>query len=253
MFYIRYTKIGINLYALIISIIFSLIINQMIIKVQSIDVIVNIKTKDNSIIKLSINSSDFINFFNGHNKFQNRYWVVQFMNYINKIIKIYKKKRIINTEKKANKEKKVFFTDERNNNTDGNKNKKKYIYNDYSKDNSTGKKSNKTDNRTKIQNMKYLNIIDKKIFNTEKKLESQKKKDKKGIPIKDIKLSLKEKEFTINNSNDNDNDKAIDNDKVDNANKNNIQILDESENEVDDTLRCETLKNAFQSTEEDLT
>ena len=204
-------------------------------------------------IKYSINSSDFINFFNGHNKFQNRYWVVQFMNYINKIIKIYKKKRIINTEKKANKEKKVFFTDERNNNTDGNKNKKKYIYNDYSKDNSTGKKSNKTDNRTKIQNMKYLNIIDKKIFNTEKKLESQKKKDKKGIPIKDIKLSLKEKEFTINNSNDNDNDKAIDNDKVDNANKNNIQILDESENEVDDTLRCETLKNAFQSTEEDLT
>jgi hypothetical protein len=179
------------------------------------------------------------------------------MNYISKIKKIYKEIkiknfRIISTERKMNKEEKIFIINERNNNTDGNNNRNKNNCID-SKNNSTGKKSNKTENRTKIQNMKYINITDKKKYNTEKKIESHKKKDKREILVKDIKLSLKEKEFTINNSNDNDNDKAIDNDKVDNANKNNIQILDESENEVDDTLRCETLKNAFQSTEEDLT
>ena len=200
-------------------------------------------------IKYSVNPSDFINFLNGKNKFQNRYWIIQFMNYISKIKKIYKEIkiknfRIISTERKMNKEEKIFIINERNNNTDGNNNRNKNNCID-SKNNSTGKKSNKTENRTKIQNMKYINITDKKKYNTEKKIESHKKKDKREILVKDIKLSLKEKEFTINNDNDND--------KVNNKDKNNIQNLDDSENEVDDTLRCETLKNAFQGTEKDLT
>lgn len=210
--------------------------NKKIEQIRNLLIILTIK----GFINYNINPSNFIDFFNGENKFQSRYWVVQFMNYISNISKIYEKSKnktnykIINTEKKKNSRKILLLVDERNNNTDGNKNISKNNFFD-SKSNSTGRKSNKTDN---IQNLKYKNISDKKIYNTEKKLESH----KHGILDKDIKLSLKEKEIIINNINDT----AID------SNKDNIQNLDDSENEVNDTVRCETLKNAYQGIEEDL-
>ena len=187
-------------------------------------------------IQYSINPSNFVNFFNGENKSKKIYCVVQFMTYIRIITKIYEENKnkinykISNTEKKTSKGEKHLIFKERNNNTEGKKNNSKNNCNE-SKNNSTGRKSNKTD-RFKIKNMKYKNISDKHIFNTEHKLESYKKKTEREKLIKDIKLSTKGKEIVINNDDDKDNDK--------------IKILDESENEVNDTVRCETLKNAYQ-------
>ena len=190
-------------------------------------------------IQYSINPSNFVNFFNGENKSKKIYCVVQFMTYIESITKIYKenknkiKYKISNTEKKTSEGEKQLIYKERNNNTEGKKNNSKNNCNE-SKNNSTGRKGNKTDN-IKIKNMKYRNISDKHIFNTEHKLESYKKKTEREKLIKDIKLSTKGKEIVINNDDDKDND--------------NIKILDESENEVNDTVRCETLKNAYQDIE----
>ena len=187
-------------------------------------------------IQFSINPSNFVNFFNGENKLKKFYCVAQFMTYIRSITEIYKENKnkinykISNTEKKTSKGEKHLIFKERNNNTEGKKNNSKNNCNE-SKNNSTGRKSNKTD-RFKIKNMKYKNISDKHIFNTEHKLESYKKKTEREKLIKDIKLSTKGKEIAINNDDDNDNDR--------------IKILDESENEVNDTVRCETLKNAYQ-------
>lgn len=124
---------------------------------------------------------------------------------------------------------------------EGNKNNSKNNCND-SKNNSTGRKSNKTDNKIKIKNMKYRNISNKQIFNTEQKLESHKKKVEREKLIKDIKLLMNRD--IKNNSTANDNDEGKD--------KVNIEKLDESENEVNDTVRCETLKNACQDIEIDL-
>jgi len=200
-------------------------------------------------IQYSINPSSFINFFNGENKLKNFYCVVQFMNYIRSITKIYKESKnknkinykISKTEKKISKGKKILFTNERNNYTDNKNNNSKNNCND-TKTYSTERKSNKTDNRIEVKNMKYINISDKHIFNTEQNIESYKKKDESEKIIKDIKLSMKGKEITINNTIDNDDGKDI----------NNIKKLDESENEVDDTVRCETLKNAYQDIEVDV-
>jgi hypothetical protein len=79
-----------------------------------------------------------------------------------------------------------------------------------------------------------------------------KKSQNKKSSHKSDNIEIRRKINIIPNNKDKNNKDKNNKDK-NNKDKNNIKNLDDSENEVDDTLRCETLKNAFQGTEKDLT
>ena len=192
----------------------------------------------NGDINFNINPNDFVNFFNSENKSKNRNIVEQFMRVIKNIIKIYKEnkrnniKKIngkinSNTDKKVNnsERKKNKNMEEKNNVTDG-------------KNNSTGIKSFNTEGKICDTGVKTKNISDIYIYKTEGKT------DKNEIGKKN-----RANRVTLSN------DENLNTKKILKENKLNNNIIDNdssSQDEINDTIRCETPRNVHKETKIDI-
>ena len=172
----------------------------------------------NGEIIFNIYPNQYVNFFNSENKLKNRLYAQQLVKFIKNAIKL-------------NKKYKNYFK----------KNYNKYNYNTKKKKYYIERKKNKTDEKYKKKNTK--NKIEKsinlenKIFNTENKNKNIKSNNleitrNKHISLSNIyiydKMFDKKKYFSLNKS----------------ENKNN----DSSDDEINDTVRCETPKNLDKET-----
>ena len=196
----------------------------------------------NGDINFNIYPNEFVNFFNGENKSKNRNIVDQFMRIIKNIIKIYKdnKKNNIkkmsgklnsNTDKKANnsERKKNKNTEEKNNVTDG-------------KNNSTGIKSINTEGKICDTEIKSKNIIDSHIYKTEGKTEKN-----------DTGKKNRTNRVTLSNDENFNTKKILKESKLNNKANNNIIDNDSSsQDEINDTIRCETPRNVHKEAKIDL-
>ena len=196
----------------------------------------------NGDINFNIYPNDFVNFFNGENKSKNRNVVEQFMRIIKNIIKIYKEnkrnnikkinckinsntnKKVNNSERKKNKN-----MDERNNVTDG-------------KNNSTGIKSFNTEGKICDTGVKSKNISDTYIYKTEGKTgknQIAKKNRTNRVTLSNDENLNSKKKLKENKLNNKVNSNIIDNDSS-------------SQDEINDTIRCETPRNVHKETKNDL-
>ena len=196
----------------------------------------------NGDINFNIYPNEFVNFFNGENKSKNRNIVDQFMRIIKNIIKIYKdnKRNNIkkvsgklnsNTDKKANnsERKKNKNTEEKNNVTDG-------------KNNSTGIKSINTEGKICDTEIKSKNIIDSHIYKTVGKTEKN-----------DTGKKNRTKRVTLSNDENFNTKKILKDSKLNNKANNNIIDNDSSsQDEINDTIRCETPRNVHKEAKIDL-
>ena len=196
----------------------------------------------NGDINFNIYPNEFVNFFNGENKSKNRNIVDQFMRIIKNIIKIYKdnKRNNIkkvsgklnsNTDKKANnsERKKNKNTEEKNNVTDG-------------KNNSTGIKSINTEGKICDTEIKSKNIIDSHIYKTEGKTEKN-----------DTGKKNRTNRVTLSNDENFNTKKILKESKLNNKANNNIIDNDSSsQDEINDTIRCETPRNVHKEAKIDL-
>lgn len=196
----------------------------------------------NGDINFNIYPNEFVNFFNSENKSKNRNIVDQFMRIIKNIIKIYKdnKRNNIkkmsgklnsNTDKKANnsERKKNKNTEEKNNVTDG-------------KNNSTGIKSINTEGKICDTEIKSKNIIDSHIYKTEGKTEKN-----------DTGKKNRTNRVTLSNDENFNTKKILKESKLNNKTNNNIINNDSSsQDEINDTIRCETPKNVHKEAKIDL-
>ena len=196
----------------------------------------------NGDINFNIYPNEFVNFFNGENKSKNRNIVDQFMRIIKNIIKIYKdnKRNNIkkvsgklnsNTDKKANnsERKKNKNTEEKNNVTDG-------------KNNSTGIKSINTEGKICDTEIKSKNIIDSHIYKTEGKTEKN-----------DTGKKNRTNRVTLSNDENFNTKKILKESKINNKANNNIIDNDSSsQDEINDTIRCETPRNVHKEAKIDL-
>lgn len=196
----------------------------------------------NGDINFNIYPNEFVNFFNGENKSKNRNIVDQFMRIIKNIIKIYKdnKRNNIkkvsgklnsNTDKKANnsERKKNKNTEEKNNVTDG-------------KNNSTGIKSINTEGKICDTEIKSKNIIDSHIYKTEGKTEKN-----------DTGKKNRTNRVTLSNDENFNTKKILKDSKLNNKANNNIIDNDSSsQDEINDTIRCETPRNVHKEAKIDL-
>ena len=193
----------------------------------------------NGEINYNIFPNDYVNFFNSENKLKNRLNAQQFMEFINNFLKIYK-------ENKANYNKRI--NNKSNNNTDI---KLK------SKDNNNTiiEENNKTDLNKNSKCIKSFNT-DTKIFDIKdkNKVNNIKHVYKKSINNNSNKAELRNK--FINNSKDNlMNNNALkenlfSNNKLQNKLSPDKSIIidndvynDSGDEEINDTIRCETPKN----------
>jgi len=196
----------------------------------------------NGDINFNIYPNEFVNFFNSENKSKNRNIVDQFMRIIKNIIKIYKDnkrnniKKISgklnsNTDKKANnsERKKNKNTEEKNNVTDG-------------KNNSTGIKSINTEGKICDTEIKSKNIIDSHIYKTEGKTEKN-----------DTGKKNRTNRVTLSNDENFNTKKILKDSKLNNKANNNIIDNDSSsQDEINDTIRCETPRNVHKEAKIDL-
>jgi len=196
----------------------------------------------NGDINFNIYPNEFVNFFNSENKSKNRNIVDQFMRIIKNIIKIYKdnKRNNIkkvsgklnsNTDKKANnsERKKNKNTEEKNNVTDG-------------KNNSTGIKSINTEGKICDTEIKSKNIIDSHIYKTEGKTEKN-----------DTGKKNRTNRVTLSNDENFNTKKILKESKLNNKANNNIIDNDSSsQDEINDTIRCETPRNVHKEAKIDL-
>ena len=196
----------------------------------------------NGDINFNIYPNEFVNFFNSENKSKNRNIVDQFMRIIKNIIKIYKdnKRNNIkkvsgklnsNTDKKANnsERKKNKNTEEKNNVTDG-------------KNNSTGIKSINTEGKICDTEIKSKNIIDSHIYKTEGKTEKN-----------DTGKKNRTNRVTLSNDENFNTKKILKESKINNKANNNIIDNDSSsQDEINDTIRCETPRNVHKEAKIDL-
>jgi hypothetical protein len=196
----------------------------------------------NGDINFNIYPNDFVNFFNNENKSKNRNIVEQFMRIIKNIIKIYKEnkrnniKKIngkinSNTDKKVNnsERKKNKNMEEKNNVTDG-------------KNNSTGIKSFNTEGKICDAGIKSKNISDTHIYRTEGKT-GKNEMGKKN----------RTNRVTLSNDENFNTKKILKEKKLNNKINNNIIDNDSSsQDEINDTIRCETPRNVHKETKIDL-
>ena len=196
----------------------------------------------NGDINFNIYPNEFVNFFNGENKSKNRNIVEQFMRIIKNIIKIYKEnkrnniKKIngkinSNTDKKVNnsERKKNKIMEEKNNVTDG-------------KNNSTGIKSFNTEGKICESGVKSKNISDKHIHKTEGKTEKSDTGKKNKI-----------NRVTLPNDENFNTKKILKENKLNNkVNNNIIDNESSSQDEINDTIRCETPRNVHKEAKIDL-
>ena len=196
----------------------------------------------NGDINFNIYPNEFVNFFNGENKSKNRNIVEQFMRIIKNIIKIYKEnkrnniKKIngkinSNTDKKVNnsERKKNKIMEEKNNVTDG-------------KNNSTGIKSFNTEGKICESGVKSKNISDTHIYKTEGKTEKSdtgKKNKINRVTLPNDENFNAKKILKENNLNNKVNNNIIDNESS-------------SQDEINDTIRCETPRNVHKEAKIDL-
>ena len=196
----------------------------------------------NGDINFDISPNDYVKFFNSENKKKNRLNAEQFMKFIKNIIKIYKdNKRNINkrlnnkssnnTDIKINNKEKINNTEEKNNKTDGNKTNR-------------GIKSFNTDS-------KIFDINIEKIKKTDKHTYTKTAKDNKNNKCSELKSNTKY--ISISSKNNSMNNKSFKENLIP-KNKHSLSpdksiIIDNDEDfesdddEINDTIRCETPKN----------
>ena len=221
----------------------------------------------NGEINFNIYPNDYVNFFNSENRAKNRANAEQFMKFIKNIIIIYKEnkkninKRLIN-KSNNNTDKKINKNEIKNNN---NKTADKYNKTN-EKNNKTDEKHNKTDEKNNNKSKGKKSCIGIKNFNTDSKIHPINHKSSK-INDKNIDRNilrnnkhkftsdiLKNKLINISNSENFNFKKPIIQENIINKKlnplsdrsiiiNNDISIDDNDDDEINDTIRCQTPKN----------
>lgn len=196
----------------------------------------------NGDINFNIYPNEFVNFFNGENKSKNRNIVEQFMRIIKNIIKIYKENKRNNIKKingKINSN-----TDKKVNNSERKKNKNMEEKNSVTdgKNNSTGIKSFNTEGKICDTGVKGKNISDTHISRTEGKTGKN-----------EIGKKNRTNRVTLSNDENFNTKKILKESKLNNkVNNNMIDNDSSSQDEVNDTIRCETPRNVHKEARIDL-